>query len=478
MNKPLLLSLLCLLGSSACAMIPTLPSAQAPIPATWQEVKSIDAAPPDGANSTAQQPWRQFYRHALWQEVIDTALTNNRDLQAAVARMAKAKALLGISAAQRLPSLQANLQHQETRTPADLSQTGNHTVIAREDLQVALPAFELDFWGRVNALHEAAKATYLANAESVQAVRILLIAQVVESLVTWRELAEKTALSQQRLAVQKELLELLGERKQVGITSAQSHWQAVLAWEEAKAALADLQRQEGVARHALQLLTGHNWDPDRHWPLLEELLLSDVVPSGMPASALALRPDVRAAEFRLRAANADIGAARAAFWPRIHLTSSVGLASAGLQGLFQSGATAWSFLPAIELPIFDAGQRRLTQEAAEAEQTALLAEYEKVIQQAFREVADGLSARKALTEHLQALKNSHQAQLARQQLLHDRWQVGVDSKQEFLQQQLALYGSEQQLRSLERHILVNQAGLYKALGGGTEKADEEQSTSP
>jgi multidrug efflux system outer membrane protein len=469
MNKPLLLSLLCLLGSSACALIPALPTAQPPIPATWQEVKGLDAAP---EGSTAQQPWRQFYRHALWQEVMDTALANNRDLQAAVARMAKAKALLGISAAQRLPTLQTNLQHQENRTPADLSQSAKSTISARDDLQVALPAFELDFWGRVNALHAAAKATYLANTASVQAVRILLIAQVAESLVTWRELAEKTALSHRRLALQQELLTLLGERKQVGLASAQSHWQAVLAWEEAKAELAELQRQEGIAHHALQLLSGHNWDPDRHWPLLEELLLHDVVPSALPAAALALRPDVRAAEFRLQAANADIGAARAAFWPRITLTSSVGLASAGLQGLFQSGASAWSFLPALELPIFDAGKRQLTQEAAEAEQTALLAEYEKVVQQAFREVADGLSARKALTEHLQALKNSYQAQLARQQLLQERWQVGVDSKQAFLQQQLAVYGSEQQLRSLERQVLVNQAGLYKALGGGTDNHSE------
>ncbi|MBF0183458.1 MAG: efflux transporter outer membrane subunit [Magnetococcales bacterium] len=467
MSKSLLPGLLTLLLGSGCSLIPALPEKQPPIPAAWNEVKGLEKAEPLPADAaTPQLPWRQFYRHPVWQELIETALRHNRDLQAAVARMGQAKALLGISTAARLPSVQANLLHQENRTPAELAQSGKATVSSRDDLQLALPAFELDFWGRLNALQQEAKATFLANEAAVQAVRTLLIAQVAEAWINWREAAERSLLARQRLDVQQTLQQLVADRQQAGIATAQSHWQAVLATQGAQAELAESQRQEGAAHHALQLLTGHNWDAERHWPLLEEVVLSDTLPIDLPAQTLAARPDVRAAEYRLQAANAHIGAARAAFWPRITLTSSLGLASAGLQGLFAGGASAWSFLPSLELPIFDAGRRAFAQEAAEAEQRALLAEYEKVIQQAFREAADGLQARNVLRQQLQALQNSQQAQLARLQLLQERFTVGVDSKLELLNQQLALYSSEQQLRSAERQLLVNQAMLYKALGGG------------
>ncbi|WP_130470734.1 efflux transporter outer membrane subunit [Candidatus Magnetaquicoccus inordinatus] len=471
MNKPLFFGLLCLTVASGCSFIPNLPSAQPPIPENWQEVKNLhpttDPLALPVATNSATLPWRQFYQHPLWQEVIDSALRNNRDLQATVARMAKSKALLGITDAARLPSLQGNLLHQESRTPAELAQSGKATRSTREDLQLAIPAFELDFWGRIHSLRESAKATYLANLETVQAVHILLIAQVAEALLLWREAAERSTLAQQQVALQQELLELMTERQKVGLATAQSQLQAVTAWENAKVEWAEWQRQEGEAHHHLQLLSGHNWDPDRHWPLLEELILSDTLPEGVPALVLASRPDVRAAEYRLQAANADIGAVRAAFWPQISLTGSLGVASKGLQGLFQAGATTWSFLPSIEIPIFSAGRHQFAQEAAEAEQAALLAEYEKIVQQAFREVADGLQARKVLADKVAAQKSSYHAQWARQQLLLERWQAGVDSKQELLHQQLLVSEQAQQLRSVERQLLRNQVMLYKALAGGS-----------
>ncbi|MBF0191975.1 MAG: TolC family protein [Magnetococcales bacterium] len=411
-------------------------------------------------------PWREFYAHPLLRRMIDSALENNRDLRAAAARMEKAAALLGLAGSAGLPTLQADGGHQASRTPADLSSTGQAAISHREDMGLSLPAFELDLRGRLASLEESARADYLASSEAAYAVRVVLISQVVETCISWREMVERSALAQAALSIQQESRDLARKRVGAGVTQAQTDLRAAMVLEGMRADLAESRRQESLAFNALRLLTGTEPDPSWPWPTLAELDLMGRMRLALPDRVLTLRPDVRAAEQRLLGANANIDAARAAFWPRILLTTSVGSASQALSGLFGSGSMAWSFVPRIDLPIFDFSRRQNELAAAEAERKALLAEYEKVVQQSFREVADALTSRGVLEERLKALTATRDAQKGRVVLIDKRYRAGLDSRQSLLDAQQELHANEQQLCMARARLLINQIQFFKALGGG------------
>ncbi|MBF0399254.1 MAG: efflux transporter outer membrane subunit [Magnetococcales bacterium] len=447
-------------ATTGCSLTPAFSLPEAPVPKQWPVVIAAEQSAPQ------PPPWRAFYDNPLLQKLVSTALESSRDLKAATARMERARALLGATHSSRWPTLQGEASQQSVRVPADLSASGQPAISQRADVGVRLPAFELDFWGRLRSMEEAARATYLASEESMLAVQVILISQVMETWLTWRGLSEQVVIAEAQWKAQQAIGALVAQREKAGIATAQGKWLAEIGVEGVRAELADLKRQAALSLNALQLLTGESLDPLQPWPALHDLVLAVKPPQSLPAQVLAARPDVRAAEHHLMAANANIGVARAAFWPRITLTSSVGSASQGLRGLFQPGSASWSFLPQLELPIFDFSRRQQEQAAVEAERAVLLAEYEKVLQQAFREVADGLTSHESWLERLQAMAASRTAQRARLALIRDRFQAGLDGRQAVLEAEQALHAIEQQIRVAQRYCLINQVALYKALGGG------------
>ncbi|MBF0178975.1 MAG: efflux transporter outer membrane subunit [Magnetococcales bacterium] len=437
---------------------------EAPIPKAWPggEVLTDAQAP------VHPVPWRQFCADPMLREVVEAALESNRDLRIAVARMEKAAAELGVAAANRLPSLQGGVSHHVTRTPADLSTSGKSALARREEVGFFLPAFELDFWGRLARLEEGARSAWLASAETTLAARIVLIAQVMEGFVVWREMAARLALAEATLDIRQEARNFAEQRLGAGVVAAQTELRSAMALEEVRAEVAEWRRQESLAYNALRLLTGKDWDARREWPPLEGLDLTLKLELALPAQVLEARPDVRAAEHRLRAAHANVAAARAAFWPRIFLTTAVGTASQALSGLFANGSAAWSFVPRLDVPIFELAARKSQLASVEAERGALLAEYEKVVQQAFREVADGLTSREALWDRMRALLVNRDAQRKRLALIKERYQAGLEGREAFLSARQELYATQQLVYGAQRQLLVNQIALFKALGGGVE----------
>jgi multidrug efflux system outer membrane protein len=446
---------------AGCTLLPELPLPEPPVPQHWPGEEA------EGEAATSSLPaWRSYYTHPLLQELIAAALASSRDLRAAAARMEEARAMAGVMA--RWPTIHGEAAQQAVRTPGDLSSSGQESIGHRLDVGLAVPAFEVDFWGSLRSQDLAAQATFLASAESFSSLRILLISQVVEQFINWRELSERLVLAQAILENRQAVQAITVQRLQAGVERAQGKWLADVAVEEARSERAELQRQVALAENALQLLTGVSVDSRRSWPGLEELAGQADLPVALPAQVMVVRPDVRAAEQRLRAAHARIGVARAAFWPRIVLTSAVGTASQGLSGLFHGGSLAWSFVPRLDLPIFDYARRENELVAVTAERDAVLAEYEKVVQQAFREVADVLVSRGRWLERLQAMRAARAAQRVRLGLLQARFRAGVDSRLLLLMGEQAVQVAEQQTRSAQRQLLVNRVLLYKALGGGLE----------
>ncbi len=450
-----------LLGASlaGCSFTPAYRQPELPVPAAWPEEIQIPAG------ATQALAWERYFPDARLQGLIRAALEHNRDLRIATARVAEARALYGIQRADRLPTLAAGASASNSRTPADLSPTGSAVISRRIDVNVSLLAFELDFWGRVAALTEAARASYLATEHAQRAFRVSLIASVADAYLGLLEAQERLALAEATLASRAQTRELVGRRRAAGLSSDLDYLQADAAYEAARVEVAAWRRQQAAARNYLRSLVGH--DPADLPPgrgLLEQELPLTQAP-GLPSQVLLRRPDVLAAEERLRAAYANVGAARAAFFPRITLTAAAGTASRELNGLFKDGSEAWSFAPSLSLPIFDAGRNRAGLDLAQVRQDIAVADYERTVQQAFREVADLLVAREQLAEQLQAAQAQQQAQQRAADIAEARYRQGVGSFLEVLDAQRQLLAAQQNLIALRRSLWSAAAQLYKALGG-------------
>jgi multidrug efflux system outer membrane protein len=338
-------------------------------------------------------------------------------------------------------------------------------VSQRADLNVGLPAFELDFWGRVASLSESAKASYLATEQAERSFRLSLIASVADAYLALAEAQERYVLSQATLESRAQTRELVDRRRQAGLAGDLDFLQADAAYEGARAELAALQRQQSAARNYLRALVGVE---PRELPAGKTLAEQGITleqQADLPAQVLVRRPDVLAAEQRLLAANANIGAARAAFFPRIALTASAGTASRELDGLFKDGSEAWSFTPSITLPIFDYGRRSANLDLATVRKDIAVAEYERTVQQAFREVADLLVARGQLAEQLKAVEAQERSQQRAADIAEARYRQGVGSFLEVLDAQRQLFAVRQGLIQLRRTQWSTAAQLYKALGG-------------
>ncbi|MDO5104006.1 MAG: efflux transporter outer membrane subunit [Lautropia sp.] len=459
--------------------------------------------------AAADIPWKQFFVDPRLQQLIQIALDNNRDLRIASLNIEKAQAAYRIQRAERLPGV--GLMGSGERAPSPLTggQASTYTV------GLGITAFELDFFGRVKNLSDAALSAFLATEEAHRTAQISLVSAVANSYLTLQSLDEQLDLTRQTLATREESQKLTQLQYKNGTASALDASQADSLVHAARATLAALTRQRAAAYNALVLLLGQPMPPAadttreamadgtsaagmktspngndgmmRHThakadgtvgqqPVAmtappastasSELIALTELPAGLPSETLVRRPDIRAAEHQLRAANANIGAARAAFFPRITLTGTAGVGSTELSALFNSGTFAWTLNPQLVLPIFDGGRNRANLRVAEAEQKIAVANYEKAIQTAFKEVSDSLANREGLLDQLDAQQALVRVENERLDMANLRYKNGVSSYFDVLDAQRSAFAAQQELISVRMAQRQNLVELYKVLGGG------------
>ncbi|TRM52980.1 efflux transporter outer membrane subunit [Achromobacter sp. LC458] len=454
-----------LLAQGCVSMAPPYQRPALPVAATWATPPSNE---PNAELNAAHVGWRSYFSDPVLQGLIDEALANNRDLRQALLRVEEARALYGIQRSDQFPTLGVQATGTRSRTPADLNLTGRPVVANQYQAGVGMATWELDFWGRVRSLKDAALENYLASDAAARAVTLSLIAQVADSYLSLRELDERLALTRQTIASREESLRIFRRRYEVGAIAKLDLTQVETLWQQARALGAELEQARATQAHALELLVGKPLNLPLPRTGLNDAAVMRDLPAGLPSDLLTQRPDIVAAEHQLRAANANIGAARAAFFPRITLTGAFGSASAELNGLFGGGSGAWTFTPSLDLPIFDAGRRSANLDLAEIRRDQAVANYEQTIQSAFRDVSDALAARRWLAEQVQVLRATVAAQSERARLAKLRYDHGASPYLEVLDAQRDLLAAQQALAQTRRALLSARVGLYAALGGGTQ----------
>jgi multidrug efflux system outer membrane protein len=423
----------------------------------------VAAGFPDAGNSAnqgaARVAWQQYFTDARLQQLIGLALANNRDLRVAILNIEQARAQYQIRRAERLPTL--GLGVGGSRGPGE-----NDSIKSSYTAGLVLSSFELDLFGRVRNLGEAALAQFLATEEARKAVQISLVASVANTYLATLADEELLALTQGTLDGRVESLTLIELKYDNGVVSKLDLQQALTLVDGARVTLAQQQRQRAQNQNLLTLLVGQ--PPPAALASGATLAATALgeLPAGLPSDLLTERPDIRAAEQLLRGANANIGAARAAFFPRITLTGSAGSASGELSGLFQSGSYGWTFAPLMVLPVFDYGRNSANLGIAKAGREIAVAQYEKAVQSAFREVADALAGQATYGEQLRAQRAVEAAEAERDALSELRYRNGAASYLDRLDAQRSLFAAQQAavLANLQR--LQNQVTLYRVLGGG------------
>jgi multidrug efflux system outer membrane protein len=429
------------------------------------------------AGVTAATPldvsWRDFFVDKQLQGVIELALANNRDLRVAALNIERARAQYGIARAGLFPTVDAGAGGSRSRTPGSLSTSGEARISSQYSADLGLTAYELDLFGRVRNLGESALQSYFETEETRRSTQISLVASVATA---WLQLAadeQRLALARSTLESQRKSFDLIQRSHALGSQSGLALAQSQSTVEAARADAAAFDSLVEQDRNALALLVGTT-PPAELLPTTATTEAAQLLvpPAGLSSNVLQQRPDVRAAEHALRASNADIGAARAAFFPRIALTASAGTASSTLSGLFASGSKAWSFAPSVSVPIFDGGANRANLKVAEAQQKIQLATYEKTVQTAFREVADALAERRTLAERLDAQRSLLGATSRSFELSQSLFRSGATSFLDVLDAQRAHYAAQQTLIGLQLTEQTNRLTIYRTLGGGwSEGAD-------
>lgn len=461
---------------ASCSMIPAYERPAAPVagryPTTTAGSGAMTTTAPEADGALAMQSasaiaWQTFFADARLQKLINLALVNNRDLQVAVLNIEQARAQYQIRRADQFPTVNGVLSG--SRMP---NASGGITSLYSAGLQAT--AYELDFFGRVSSLKEAALNQYLASEEGRKTTQITLIASVANAYLSLLADDELLEITRQTLATREESIRLSKLRFDNGVASELDFRQAESLVEAARVSYAQQQRQRALDENLLTLLVGSplvNELPTAASAASETAPLAQIqpmidVPAGLPSDLLTSRPDIRQAEQQLLAANANIGAARAAFFPRIALTAGAGSASNQLSGMFKSGSWGWTFLPSLTLPIFDSGRNQANLETSKAARDIAVAQYEKAIQTAFREVADALASRTTLAEQLRAQQAQANAESIRLKLSDLRYQNGVASYLDLLDAQRSLFTARQAVVQTRLAQLQSQVGLYRALGGG------------
>lgn len=443
---------------SSCSLMPEYFRPAAPVPEAYPGQPAADTvteAPP--------LTWQTYFPDADLQKLIEVGLAHNRDLKTAVLRMDEAKATYGVQKADRLPTVQGNLNYDRSRTVFSSSQAFEAELYR---VGVGISDYELDVFGRVKSLTQSALEQYLAVTENRQAVQTTLITEIATQYVNYLAIHAQLKVTQQTLADRQQTLQRTQRRFDVGLDQVLDVKAAQIQVEQVQAQLAQWQRQLATTKNALYLLLG---EPSQRTPLpvkpLEALKLADVTP-GLPSTLLTRRPDIRAAEHQLKAANANIGAARAAFYPRLQLTTNVGLVNSDFAKLFSdTGSNYWAFSPQLIIPIFNYGRNKASLKLAEARQHIEVVNYEKTIQTAFKEVMDVLSTRTAIAEEAASRTRLRELESSRLQLVQRKLDQGLVTYLELLDAQRSVLDAQAQAVQIQQQALQNQVGLYKALGG-------------
>jgi len=463
-NRLFVLVLIPLLG---CSMVPKLEKTELPTAPTWEEAPA--ALSDQGAAAAREIAWDDFFRSEAMREVVETTLENNRDLRIAILNVAAVRARYRITRSAQRPDLSAGLDAaRQGAADAQLSAFGEGITYTQLTADLASTNYEIDLFGRVRSLSAAALERYFASEAAAEAARISLISEAANAYLRLLSDRATLALVEETLATQEKTLELIERRAASGVSSRLELSQAKSIVEAARADLARYKRLTMQDRNALVLLMGIERLPESlDRPDLDGDHLMDALPVGLPSEVLLLRPDVRQAEHELRAANADIGAARAALFPRIALTGSYGFASNSLSDLFSSSAAgAWRLAAGVTVPIFARGRLRAELEVAEVGKEIALATYEKALQTAFREVADELASGETLDGERRAQMARVEATRETYELSMARYEAGVDSFLQALDAQRALFAAQTRLIDIERQRSAHLVDLYRTLGGG------------
>lgn len=465
MSKSLLSLAVAAFVLGGCSLIPDYQQPQAPVADQYPQGPAYSPAQAP-AQAAAEQGWKQFFHDPALQQLIQVALENNRDLRVAALNIDAFAAQYRIQRADLFPAVSADGSGSRQRVPANVSQTGQAGINSTYSATVGISAYELDLFGRVRSLSEEALQKYFATEEGRRSTQISLVSSVANAYLTWQADKELLKVTQDTLGAFEESFRLTSRSNEVGVASALDVAQSKTSVENARAQLARYTRQVAQDENSLVLLlgTGIPANLPAAQPLSDDLLAE--VPPGLPSDLLQRRPDILQAEYNLKAANANIGAARAAFFPSISLTANAGTLSPDLSGLFKGGSGTWLFQPQINLPIFNAGSLRASLDYSKIQKDIGVANYEKSIQTAFQEVADGLAARGTYTDQVQAQRNLVGANQDYYRLAERRYRIGVDSNLTFLDAQRQLFASQQSLITDRLAQLISQVNLYKALGGG------------
>jgi multidrug efflux system outer membrane protein len=460
------IALLALALTGACHFAPRHEPGPLPTPPVYLAASDSDAAVGVRAVDLA---WREFFRDPRLDTLIATALRSNRDMVIAVEQIEVARGQYRIQHSDRFPSPVASAG--ATRSHAGEAATGvpgaGDVTSDRLSVGVSMPAFELDFWGRVRDLSEAARARYLATVQAQRSFRLTLIQDVASTYLAWVETAEQIRLAEQTVQSRHEGVRIAQVRLKSGLTSALDFHQAESLLTQAEASLASLKLQRAQIENLLFVLVGGPVPG----ALPSSLPLSDqlnpvTLAAGLPSALLLARPDVIAAEERLRAAEANVGAARGAFFPNISLTGALGFASDALNTLVGNDGLTWSYGSSITAPIFNRGRLHGNVDVARAQDRIAIADYERTIQVAFQEVSNALAGRRYLADQVAALERGTAAQRQIAALAHTRYLEGVVSYIEVLDAERSLFAAEQALLQLRRVQADNLVALYVALGGG------------
>ena len=455
---------------SGCTMIPDYHRPAAPVATAWPN-KAADVAATDGGSI---ENWRTFYRDPVLQSLIETALANNRDLQIAQHQVEASSAQFDIENAALFPTLNgtagANIQKMNSRIWS-LSQGNGPFYMRQYAVGFGVSAYEVDLWGRIRSASRASFDRYVADELGRESMRLSIIASVSTAMLNWVANNQALLVTQNVLANRRHTYDLVKQTADVGTGTQLDVAEAEAALRDAETNLQIYTRQREQAMNQLELLVGTPLVPSvradlEHKASLEDVVPFPEVPEGLPSDMIARRPDILSAEQVLRAANDDIGAARAEFFPKIQITAANGTASNNITRLFQSGMGAWNVAPQITLPLFDAGRLTAELHQAKARKKEEIARYEKTVQTAFREVADALAGRGTYLEQLHAQNALVQAGGRQYQLALERFKGGYDPYLDTLVAQRTLYSA--QLGAITTHLqqMSNTVTLYKALGGG------------
>ncbi|WP_416051370.1 efflux transporter outer membrane subunit [Cupriavidus basilensis] len=458
------------LALAACTLEPTYQRPAQPVPEAWPTGPAYAAGTPAAAETStaaADLGWQDFFVDARLRRLIELALANNRDLRVATLAIEQARAQYRIQRAAQFPAIGASAGVLSQRVPSELRAPGQPAVITQYSAGVGFNAFELDFFGRVRSLKHEALEQYLATEEARRSAHISLVAEVASAYLTWRADQVLLQISEDTLKSQQAAAEMIGRSKRAGAMAQLDLHRAETQVQTARVGVEQYTRQVAQDENAISLLIGGPLPQDLPPPEpFESTSLVAELPAGLPSALLQQRPDIMAAEHRLKASNADIGAARAAFFPTISLTGAVGSASTNLAGLFSAGMGAWTFAPQITLPIFNAGNNQARLDASKVQKDINIAAYEKTIQTAFREVADGLAARGTYDREAAAQETLVKEASETQRLSEMRFKNGVDDYFAVFDAQRQLYTAQQTLATIRLARLTSRVALYKALGGG------------